>query len=252
MKKTTAERSPERRLAQLTTDGPGQQPFQGENLRLRREVARLEEQLATLRRENRREQEAYDFLERQLNDIEGENRRISQQFLEFGLQNAYLASLYAASSCLHETEERQEVLEVIGEIVFHFIGSQEVAVFELDPTGTALELAYAHGLEPGAPESIPVGEGLLGTVASTGEPYIAGLCDASRQRPEEAMVSAGIPLKIGDRVAGVIAVFRLLPEKDGAFDQLDHKLFDLLARQAGTSLARTALGAGMDVGRYLH
>ncbi len=251
MTKTTP---PEHHLEHLTADRPHppELELEGENLRLRREVARLEEQLATLRRENCREQEAYDFLERQLNDIEGENRRISQQFLEFGLQNVYLASLYAASSCLHETEERQEVLEMIGDIVFHFIGSQEVAVFEFDPTGTTLELAYASGLEPGNLESVPVGEGLLGDVALTGEPYIAGVCDASRQRPEEALLSAGIPLKVGDRIAGVIAVFRLLPRKDGAFDQLDHKLFELLARQAGTSLARTALGAEMDCGPYLH
>ncbi len=43
-----------------------------------------------------------------------------------------------------------------------------------------------------------------------------------------------------------------IPLKVGAFDQLDHNLFELLARQAGSSLARTALTAEMDCGPYLH
>ncbi len=226
--------------------------LESDNLRLLQEVARLEKEVSTLRRQSRREQEAYDDLERQLSDVEGENRRISRQFLEFSLQNVYLASLYAASSCLHETEERHEVLEVIRDIVVHLIGSRELAIFELDAAGLVLELAYASGLEAEGLDRIPVGEGLLGEVARTGEPYVAGLCDASRQRPEEALLSAGIPLKVGERIAGVIAVFRLLPQKAGAFDQLDHKLFDLLARQAGTSLARTSGIAEIDPGPYLH
>ena len=225
--------------------------LRNENLRLRQRIARLEKEVATLRRHNDREQEAYDALERQLLDVEGENCRISLQFLEFGLQNAYLASLYAASTCLHETEKRQEVLEVIRDIVVHLIGSQELAVFELDASENTLGLAFATGLDSEGLTSIPVGEGLLGEVARTGEPYFAGLSDARRQRPEEALLSAGIPLKVGDRISGVLAVFRLSPQKGGAFNQLDHKLCDLLAQQAGASLVRTAVSE-MDVGLYLH
>ena len=108
------------------------------------------------------------------------------------------------------------------------------------------------GVEAGGVDTIPVGLGLLGAVAATGEPYVAGLCDASPQLPREVLLSAGIPLKIGDRVSGVIAVFRLLPQKAGTFDQLDHKLFALLADQGGASLFRTALMAEMDGEKYQH
>lgn len=248
MKKPAVEGSPGHLPDPLAAAAAG--GLRSENLRLRQRIARLEKEVATLRRHNDREREAYDNLERQLIDVEGENCRISQQFLEFGLQNAYLASLYAASTCLHETEKRQEVLEVIRDIV-ELIGSQELAVFELDASGNTLGLAFATGSDSEGLTSIPVGEGLLGEVARTGEPYFAGLSDAGRQRPGEALLSAGIPLKVGDRIRGVLAVFRLSPQKGGAFNQLDHKLFDLLAQQAGASLVRTAVSE-MDVGPYLH
>lgn len=225
--------------------------LESQNQRLQDEVLSLEDQIATLRRQNVREQEAYDFLERQLVDVEGENLRMQEQSVEFGVQNTYLAGLYAASSCLQESVERQEVLEVIQDIVVNLIGSQELAIFELAPDSNFLELAYASGLEPGSFEHIPLGDGLLGTVALTGEPYLAGLCDASLQREDEAFLSAGIPLKVGDRVTGVVAVFRLLPQKVGSFGKLDRKIFDLLARQGGTSLFRTAV-AELGLGQYLH
>jgi hypothetical protein len=75
------------------------------------------------------------------------------------------------------------------------------------------------------------GDGIIGTVAATGASHIS-----SDERSRVSGMTACIPLKVGDEVTGVIAVFRLLPQKANALDSLDHELLDLLATQAGVAL----------------
>ncbi len=220
------------------------------------EISRLQAQVSALRQLYDRDQEVYDVLERQLLDIEGESQRISDQTMEFGRQNTYLASLYAASSCLHESSDRVEVLETVRDVVLNLIGSREVAVFELedgeDGSDAKLSLTYAAGLEAGSRDSIALGEGLIGGVAESGESYLAGISEAGAALSSEVDLSAAIPLRFDNQVTGVIAVFKLLPQKTGGFDALDQELFDLLAHHAGASLYRTSLRAERGAGSYIH
>jgi hypothetical protein len=51
-----------------------------------------------------------------------------------------------------------------------------------------------------------------------------------------------VPLKLEGKVMGVIAIFRLLPQK-GGIEDLDRELFDLLATQAAFALYCTGLHA---------
>ena len=62
---------------------------------------------------------------------------------------------------------------------------------------------------------------------------------------EEGEVCACIPLKIKDRVVGVIAIYRLLSHKTG-LTSLDHKLIELLAGHAATALVSSKLYAVAD------
>jgi chemotaxis protein CheD len=144
------------------------------------------------------------------------------------------------------------VLEVIQDIVVNLIGSRELAIYELDPETSALELTYCRGIESDVLGAVTLGEGILGRVAADGEPYIAGFGNTRHKRPQEALLSAAIPLKLDGKVAGVVAVFRLLPQKAGIFDSLDYELFDLLADQAGPSLFRGTELTRVDGRKYLH
>ena len=87
-----------------------------------------------------------------------------------------------------------------------------------------------------------MGSGLIGRAAASGETFLAGRDDGDRS-PREEHLTACIPLRVGDRATGAIAIFRLLPQKVDGLGVLDHELFDLLASQAGVALYATALHA---------
>ncbi len=179
-----------------------------------------------------------DCLRNQLKEIEAENRRLVERYLEAEQQSANLTNLYVASYRLHSTLDRQEVFDAIKEIIINLIGSEELGIFELNQDSSALSLVSHFGLEPESFESIPLGSGLIGWVASTGEAYLdeKGALDKLTQK---SPLTACFPLKLGDEIMGTIAVFRLLQQKNG-FDESDRKLFELLATQAAAALYCTA------------
>ena len=90
-------------------------------------------------------------------------------------------------------------------------------IWSLDPTGTTLELRAGAGLYTGAsgPQlRVAVGESTIGRIASARAPYFTNdlAHDESADDPEwarrEGMVAfAGYPLRVGERVVGVVALF---------------------------------------------
>src|SRR6185295_2122768 len=111
-------------------------------------------------------------LQDQLAHIEEENQRFSEKYVEVEQHNANLANLYVASYRLHSTLKRQEVLETIQEIIINLIGSEELGIFELEPGRKALDLVSSFGIEAKRYGGIPLGSGLIGKVALTGETYL--------------------------------------------------------------------------------
>jgi GAF domain-containing protein len=89
------------------------------------------------------------------------------------------------------------------------------------------------------PEEVRLGRGPLRKAAEQGEPYYANpLPDPSKVDPAHPI--ACVPLKIDARPIGVIAIYRLLPQKTG-FTPLDFELFTLLAGHAATALFSSKL-----------
>jgi transcriptional regulator with GAF, ATPase, and Fis domain len=80
--------------------------------------------------------------------------------------------------------------------------------------------------------------------ASTGEAVIRQDGASAEAEGDEA-ITACIPMKIGKRVLGVIAIFRLLPHK-GGLNSVDLDLLDLLSTHAAVALLFTRLYSEMD------
>lgn len=219
-----------------------------ENKRLRRLVASLESDKARLEQERMRYREELleartdleqfraeqASLQRQLAEIEADNRRYSQEYSKVERENNNLANLYVASYRLHGTLDRSEILQAIQEIVINLIGSEEFIVFEVAPDGSRLRAAVSYGLDGAPLDGLRMGEGQIGKAAQTGERYFADSSDEGRSE-EEAQLTACIPLALDGRSIGVLAIFSLLPQKEG-FVSLDYELFDLLASQAAAAL----------------
>lgn len=196
------------------------------------ENRRLHGELEVLHSELRQRREAGEQLERQLVEIEEESRSLSRRYVEVEQQNSDLASLYVASCRLHETLERAQVLETIREIVANLVGSEEFGLFERDEEGETLELVTSMG-------TLAAGWPRLRLPSSAADPQ-------ERLLPPEletARPAAWIPLRLGERVTGGLAIFRLLSHKS-RLEPVDHELLDLLATHAATALYCTRLFAG--------
>lgn len=222
-----------------------------DNEHVRSQVASLEVELAAARREVeearaalRRRAEDEARLKQRLAHVEHEGGRLAERYIEVEEKNANLANLYVASYRLHGTLERTEVLEAIQEIVANLVGSEQLAIYSTRSEGTALERVISFGLSPEPPRTIALGEGLIGTAARDGRTCVYDAERAERLRYERDL-TACVVLRLDGVPTGVLAIFRLLPQKT-AFGPLDRELFDLLATHAATALFctdRSALSA---------
>jgi hypothetical protein len=208
-----------------------------ENQSLKKLVAELELTLS-----QRESVEA--MLKRRVAAIEEESRHFSERYFEVEQQNTNLANLYVASYQLNGTLDRERIVAAIQEIIINLIGCEELGIWELDDRSDALELIGWFGIDTGTWAAVPLSSGVIGTVASTGERFIAGQSEPPTGR--ETRLTACIPLKLDDRVVGAIAIFRLLDQKEG-LEPLDFELFDLLASHAATALVCTrGIAAGQE------
>ena len=205
-----------------------------EKLRLEDAVGRLREELAT-------SEQRYASLERRLQEAEVDTQRFSQDYLEVEQQNQNLANLYVASYRLHGTVDRGELMRAIQEIASNLVGSEEMAVFELSEDARVLSLATSLGVDAARYRELPADRGLIGQALRSGDVYVADASSASRAEGEENL-SACIPLVVGNRPLGVIAIFRLLSHKP-QIEDVDRELFELLAAQASVALYCTRLHA---------
>ncbi len=216
----------------------------GENERLRYRVVQLEaermnpsesliKEVERLRVENGQMAQKLDFLDSKFQAVEAENKDFAQRYVEVEEQNESLANLYVASHRLHSTLDSSEVVECIKEILLNMIGSEDFGLFVVDDeTGELVRAGYEGETAGRADHSvIGLGDGLEGVVALGGEPVFS----EAGERP-----CACVPLKIKDRVVGVIAIYALLSHKRG-LSMLDHKLLELLAGHAASALISSKL-----------
>jgi hypothetical protein len=226
------------------------QETRAENERLRETLRqahhdeqRLQDQIRSLKAAfDGRERERL-LLEQQLSLVDRDNRRFMDQFVVLERQTSSLANLYVASYRLHETLDRQEVINSLQEILANLVGSEEMALFELDPDRQCLRLVASQGIQAEAYETLPLDRGRIGAAIRSGETFVVEAKDqpsATPAEPLEQHLTACIPLKLEGRVTGAIAVFRLLPQKPGV-ESLDFEIFDLLGSQAAMALYCTAL-----------
>ena len=183
------------------------------------------------------EEERDDLLGR-FREVEAMNRDVAARHQDIETQNNHLANLYVASYQLHATLNFGEVLDTVKEILINLIGAEAFAIFWVDERNGDLKREAAQGMGSSVPEKLRTERGPLQR-AATGEPFFAD------PLPDPLSVDlrnpiACVPLKIGTRVIGVIAIYRLLQQKE-RFQPLDFELFTLLAGHAATALFSSKL-----------
>jgi hypothetical protein len=199
--------------------GSGPAPTEERARDLQRRIRDLEERLAEI--------------EARYKKVEEENKEFADRYIEIEEQNNNLANLYVASYQLHSTLDYREVVRIVQEIVINLIGAEVFHLFTVSEKTGALEVETSEGQVP-AQTTIPMGEGLIGRAAQTGENFFAESVARREPAPFDAPIAV-IPLKIKESVIGVIAINKLLFQKT-AFTTMDYELFTLLAGHAATAL----------------
>jgi hypothetical protein len=209
--------------------------LEGKTEHYREEKLRLQEQLLDQREKQERVLADQARLQVRLADAEATNQHFSSRYVELEEHNGNLANLYVASYRLHETVVREEVLTVLQEIVINLVGSEAFAILERTSADSKLEVSASFGVEAELLADLDAESGPIARTARTGKLYVAATGNGSRSPASNGEIVACIPLRLGEETVGVIAIFRLLPQKAG-LEPLDHELFELLASHAATSL----------------
>ena len=170
------------------------------------------------------------------NEVEEENKDFATRYLEIEEQNNNLANLYVASYQLHSTLDLKEVISIVMEIIINLVGAEQFGIMLIDDKTNELMVIASEGFEDPKEEMqrVQVGDGIIGTVAKTGEPFYINQ-DPDQQDVDFLHPIACIPLKIREHVIGVIPIVKLLVQKE-AFTSVDYELFTLLAGQAATAI----------------
>jgi nitrate/nitrite-specific signal transduction histidine kinase len=175
-----------------------------------------------------------EFLDRRFQQVEAENKDFAQRYVQVEEQNESLANLYVASHRLHSTLDSAEVVDCIKEILLNMIGSEDFGLLVIDDETNELIRAGYEGETAGHPDKarVTLGEGLEGIVALAGKPFFS--------EGDGEDVCACVPLKIKERVVGLITIYSLLSHKRG-LSPLDHQLLELLAGHAASALISSKL-----------
>jgi GAF domain-containing protein len=201
------------------------------------ERVRLVEQSAYFRDQLTRERDMHAALVQELAEAEESTRTFAERYESVEQQNSNLANLYVASFRLHGCLDRESVLATVQEIVINIIGSEQFAILERESNGTSLRLASSFGIDAARLSSDHAPMRKIAEVVAEGMIYVA----PSDQPPGDSPLAC-VPLRIGERVIGAVAIFRLLEHK-AHLESLDHELFNLLATHAATALYCSELHA---------
>src|SRR2546430_882566 len=97
--------------------------------------------------ENERLQGVVASLLEQIALMEATNRDFVARYVQVEQQSANLANLYVASYRLHGSLDRDEVIEVLQEILINLVGSEEFAVYEREGESASMRVVSCFGVD---------------------------------------------------------------------------------------------------------
>jgi serine phosphatase RsbU (regulator of sigma subunit) len=153
-----------------------------------------------------------------------------------------LEAVAEASAMVNSTLELDRLAEHIISIATRLIGAERGSLFLVDGASGSLRSLVAQGID-GDRLELAVGEGIVGTVAATGEaeilnrPYDDRRFDPSVDRATGYTTHSLLTVPVRDRERRLIAVLQLLNHRRGAFSADDVGFLSELGVQFAVALA---------------
>jgi hypothetical protein len=196
-----------------------------------RDNALVKEMLEKIQRLEAERQE----LTRRFQEVEAENKDFASRYVEIENENNNLLNIYVASYQLHSTLDFQQVLQIITEIVLNFVGAEKFCIGLVDERTFEFKPLLAEGFPRDAAAMVTGKQGIIGQVVASGEPHFTEQVDNLSEEIDIPNPAVCIPLKIKDRVLGVISIYKFLAQKR-RLAHVDYELFTLLAGHAATAI----------------
>lgn len=146
-----------------------------------------------------------------------------------------LMRLNAASARLIQSLEGGDIFDAIAEIIANLIGSEEIAVFDFSPAEQNFSLAWSWGVEASALQPFLCGAGMFGRAVEHGVSQFQERQPEALLLPFEKNLTACVILKSSREIVGVIALFGLLPQKNG-LEWADYELLKFLETYAAVAI----------------
>ena len=162
-----------------------------------------------------------------------QNRRDIERSALVEEQCTSLANLYVATYKLHGSLERSEVLAAISEIVVNLVGCEQFGVFER--FGEDLKLIGEFPAHPSPIRELKAQGSFVSEIFKGTGPWVRGRDKEPPVHVPDAITGV-IPLQLRSELTGAIVLYSLLPQKGGAFGDVDFELMDLLTAHAATAL----------------
>jgi putative nucleotidyltransferase with HDIG domain len=138
---------------------------------------------------------------------------------------------------LAEAATHPELMQRILDVIDHVFGREAAAILLRDPPGDQLRIAAAHGYDSRVVETFrtPVGKGVAGKVAASGEPRL--IRDVTREPGyirgvTSAVSEMAVPLTVDGEVIGVLDV----ESSESAFGDEDMALLVAFGEQAAWAI----------------
>jgi len=158
-----------------------------------------------------------------------------------------MISLSEVAQQIATSLETEEVLQRILHVALQQARADKVSIMLVDQSTSPprLRLVAAEGLSPDLLSiEVPVGEGIAGQVVITGAPLLINAQTIHQFSPsalhyQGAGSALCLPLKVGNRVVGVLNLTRLT--SDRPFSESDIRLYLVLAAQAALAIENAQL-----------
>jgi GAF domain-containing protein len=216
-----------------------------ENSKLRHRIGELEAKNATLVSQLASDDairellKKIEMLERQkrgllsrFEEAEAESSRWGNQYLEVEQELSNLANLYVASNHLHGSLDYRTTVLRVKELLVQLVGARAFAVYVATPDERSLRPIASEGV--GKPGAIPI----VADDGGVGEAFATGVTRIEQGDPTGGSIeqpAALVPIKLEDKVIGVLAIFSTLEQKS-KFVPVDFELMKLLGSHAGSAL----------------
>ncbi|HUK11832.1 MAG TPA: PAS domain S-box protein, partial [Thermoanaerobaculaceae bacterium] len=185
-----------------------------------------------------------DLVRERTAELAATNERLVREAGERERAEELRAAIYEISEAANQAENLEELFGSIHAIVGRLMNAKNFYIALYDPASNLLSFPYFVDEKDSTPEPFPLGKGMTSHVMRTGRPLLAqpGALDQLQAQGTITRLGSdsvdwlGVPLKVQDRVIGVLAVQSYVG--DVRYTKADEDVLSYVSAQVADAIER--------------